>query len=153
MIVNPSESQISDYEQRARFHLTLELKLKEKAKEPAITRDGHHIPVLGNLEFKEEVKTVMEHRHEGVGLYRTEFLYLNRDEIPTEEDHFEAYRAVVETVAPYMTVIRTLDLGGDKLYSNLGALKKETNPAMGLGGSPGLPQGDRDFQDPSCGAF
>jgi len=110
----------------------MELKLKEKSKEPAITRDGHHIPVLGNLEFKEEVKTVMEHGAEGIGLYRTEFLYINRDEIPTEEDHFEAYKAVVETVAPYMTVIRTLDLGGDKLYSHLGTLKKETNPAMGL---------------------
>lgn len=132
VIVNPSESQIADYEQRGRSHLSMELKLKEKAKEPAITRDGHHIPVLGNLEFKEEVKTVMEHGAEGIGLYRTEFLYINRDEIPSEEDHFEAYKTVVETVAPYTTVIRTLDLGGDKLYAHLGALKKETNPAMGL---------------------
>lgn len=132
IIVNPSPSQIADYEQRARSHLTLELKLKEKAKLPAVTMDGVHIPVLGNLEFKEEVKTVIEHGAEGIGLYRTEFLYLNRDEIPSEEEHFEAYREVVETVAPHMTVIRTLDLGGDKFYAQLGELKKEANPAMGL---------------------
>jgi phosphotransferase system enzyme I (PtsI) len=132
VIVNPSESQIADYEQRARSHLNLELKLQEKAMDPAVTQDGHPVPVMGNLEFKEEVKTVLEHGAEGIGLYRTEFLYLNRDDIPSEEDHFEAYKTVVESVSPYITVIRTLDLGGDKLYAHLGELKKETNPAMGL---------------------
>jgi phosphotransferase system enzyme I (PtsI) len=132
VIINPTERQISDYEQRAKSHVTLELKLKEKAKEPAITRDGIKVTVLGNLEFKEEVRTVLEHGAEGIGLYRTEFLYINRDGIPTEEEHFQAYREVVETVSPYKTVIRTLDLGGDKLYAQLGDIKKETNPAMGL---------------------
>jgi phosphoenolpyruvate-protein phosphotransferase (PTS system enzyme I) len=132
VIVNPTETQISDYEQRARSHLTLELKLQEKAKDPAITLDGNRIPVLGNLEFKEEVKTVLDHGAEGIGLYRTEFLYINREVIPTEEEHFQAYKAVVETVSPYQTIIRTLDLGGDKFYSHLGDIKKETNPAMGL---------------------
>ncbi len=132
VIVNPSENQIADYEQRAKSHLTLELKLKEKAKEPAVTLDGTKISVLGNLEFREEVKTVLDHGAEGIGLYRTEFLYINREIIPTEEEHFQAYKAVVETVSPFQTVIRTLDLGGDKLNSNLGDIKKETNPAMGL---------------------
>jgi phosphotransferase system enzyme I (PtsI) len=132
VIVNPTENQIIDYEHRARSHMSLELKLKEKAKEPAITIDGTKILVLGNLEFKEEVRTVLEHGAEGIGLYRTEFLYISRDTIPTEEEHFQAYKAVVETVSPYKTVIRTLDLGGDKLYSQMGDMKKETNPAMGL---------------------
>ena len=132
VIVNPTENQISDYEQRARSHLTLELKLQEKAKDPAITLDGVRVSVLGNLEFKEEVKTVLDHGAEGIGLYRTEFLYINREIIPTEEEHFQAYKAVVETVSPYQTIIRTLDLGGDKFYSHLGDIKKETNPAMGL---------------------
>jgi len=131
-IVNPTENQISDYEQRAKSHLTLELKLKEKAREPAVTIDGTKISVLGNLEFREEVKTVLDHGAEGIGLYRTEFLYINREIIPTEEEHFQAYKAVVETVSPFPTTIRTLDLGGDKLNSNLGDMKKETNPAMGL---------------------
>ncbi len=132
VIVNPTDNQISDYQQRARSHLTLEMKLQEKAKEPAITLDGTRVSVLGNLEFKEEVKTVLDHGAEGIGLYRTEFLYINREIIPTEEEHFQAYKAVVETVSPYQTIIRTLDLGGDKLNSHLGDIKKETNPAMGL---------------------
>lgn len=132
VIVNPSESQVSEYEQRARSYLSLELKLKEKAKSPAITKDGKYVKIKGNLEFKEEVKTVLDHGAEGIGLYRTEFLYLNRNRIPSEEDHFDAYKAVVEAVSPYNTVIRTLDLGGDKFYSSLGELKNEMNPVMGL---------------------
>ena len=132
VIVNPSESQVSEYEQRARSYLTLELQLKEKAKMPAITLDGKYVKVKGNLEFKEEVRTVLDHGAEGIGLYRTEFLYINRNRIPLEDEHFEAYRAVVEAVSPYNTVIRTLDLGGDKFYSSLGELKNEMNPVMGL---------------------
>ena len=132
VIVNPSDSQISDYEHRARSYLSFELKLKEKSKLPAITKDGKYVKVKGNLEFREEVKTVLDHGAEGIGLYRTEFLYLNRNDIPREEDHFEAYKAVVESVSPYNTVIRTLDLGGDKFYSSLGELKNEMNPVMGL---------------------
>ena len=132
VIVNPSESQIREYQNRARSFLSLEIKLKEKAKEPAITKDGKYIKVKGNLEFKEEVKTVLDHGAEGIGLYRTEFLYLNRRDIPTEEDHFEAYKAVVETVSPYNTIIRTLDLGGDKFYPTSSRLINERNPVMGL---------------------
>jgi phosphotransferase system enzyme I (PtsI) len=132
VIVNPSESQIREYQNRERSFLSLEIKLKEKAKEPAITKDGKYIKVKGNLEFKEEVKTVLDHGAEGIGLYRTEFLYLNRSEIPTEEDHFEAYKAVVETVSPYNTIIRTLDLGGDKFYPTSSRSINERNPVMGL---------------------
>jgi phosphotransferase system enzyme I (PtsI) len=132
LIVNPSESQILDYQNRARSYLSMEIKLKEKAREPAVTRDGRRISVKGNLEFKEEVKTVLDHGAEGIGLYRTEFLYLVRKDIPTEEDHFEAYRSVVEAVSPYNTVIRTLDLGGDKFYSALNMIFNERNPVMGL---------------------
>ena len=132
VIVNPSESQLHEYQIRARSYLSLELKLKEKAKEPAITKDGKYIKVKGNLEFKEEVKTVLDHGAEGIGLYRTEFLYLIRKEIPTEEDHFEAYKTVVETVSPFNTIIRTLDLGGDKFYSGLSRVINERNPVMGL---------------------
>jgi phosphotransferase system enzyme I (PtsI) len=132
VIVYPSDSQISDYEHRAKSYLSLELKLKEKSKLPAITKDGKYVKVKGNLEFKEEVRTVLDHGAEGIGLYRTEFLYLNREDIPLEEDHFEAYKAVVEAVSPYNTVIRTLDLGGDKFYSSLGELRNEMNPVMGL---------------------
>lgn len=132
VIVNPSENQILEYEHRARSFLSLELKLKEKAKSPAVTRDGKYVKVKGNLEFKDEVRTVLDHGAEGIGLYRTEFFYLNRNHVPSEEDHYQAYKAVVEAVSPYNTVIRTLDLGGDKFYSSLGQLRNEMNPVMGL---------------------
>jgi len=132
VIVNPSENQIQEYKHRANSFISLELKLKEKAKSPAVTKDGKYVKVKGNLEFKDEVKTVLDHGAEGIGLYRTEFLYLNRNRIPSEEDHFQAYKAVVEAVSPYNTVIRTLDLGGDKFYSSLGQLRSEMNPVMGL---------------------
>ncbi len=132
VIVNPSENQVLEYEHRERSFITLELKLKEKAKSPAVTRDGKYVKVKGNLEFKDEVKTVLDHGAEGIGLYRTEFLYLNRNHVPSEEDHYQAYKAVVEAVSPYNTVIRTLDLGGDKFYSSLGKLRNEMNPVMGL---------------------
>lgn len=132
VIVNPSESQVEDYRHRAESYITYELKIKERANEPAVTLDGYHVSVEGNLEFKEEVHSVLEHGAEGIGLYRTEFIYLNRDDIPTEDDHFEAYKTVVEAVTPYNTIIRTLDLGGDKFYSVMGNLQKEMNPAMGL---------------------
>ncbi len=132
LIINPTENQIEEYRQRARSYLSMELKLKEKAKYPAVTRDGLHVVVSGNLELKNEVKTVIDHGAEGIGLYRTEFLYLNREDVPSEEDHFKAYKDVVETVSPYNTVIRTLDLGGDKLFSSLGEIKEEINPVMGL---------------------
>lgn len=132
VIVNPSETQVSEYEHRARSYVTFELKLKEKASSPAITKDGHRIKVEGNLEFKAEIKTVIDHGAEGIGLYRTEFLYLNRKDIPTQQEHFEAYHTVVKAMAPHNTIIRTLDLGGDKFYSSLGDLTMEMNPAMGL---------------------
>jgi len=133
LIINPTANQIAEYEQRAKSYQSMELKLREKAKQPAVTKDGLHMVISGNLEFQNEIKTVLAHGAEGIGLYRTEFLYLNRDRVPSEEDHFQAYKTVVETVSPYNTVIRTLDLGGDKLFSSLGQeLKEEINPAMGL---------------------
>ncbi len=132
LIVNPSDEQIEDYIQRAKSYQSMELKLKEKARHPAITKDGLHVVVSGNLELKNEVSSVLEHGAEGIGLYRTEFLFLNREDMPSEDEHFEAYKSVVETVSPYNTVIRTLDLGGDKLFSSLTDLREEINPVMGL---------------------
>jgi len=79
----------------------------------------------------EEIPSVRDHGAEGIGLYRTEYLYLNRKELPTEEEHFQSYKTVVEGTAPHPAVIRTLDIGGDKFISHLD-LAEEMNPAMGL---------------------
>jgi len=98
---------------------------------PAETLDGYRVRVTANIEFPDELPAVRAHGAEGVGLYRTEFLYLNRPDLPTEEEHFAVYRAVAAEMHPRPTVIRTLDFGGDKLASAV-QLAAEENPSLGL---------------------
>jgi len=98
---------------------------------PAETQDGYRVRVTANIEFPEELPAVRDHGAEGVGLYRTEFLYLNRPDLPSEEEHFAVYRAVAAEMHPRPTVIRTLDFGGDKLASAI-QLAAEENPSLGL---------------------
>ena len=95
------------------------------------TRDGRHIVLSANIELPTEVDTVVENGAEGIGLYRTEFLYLNRPTLPTEEEQYETYRQVAEKVAPHPLIIRTFDLGGDKIALGMDA-DDEQNPFMGL---------------------
>ncbi len=97
---------------------------------PARTLDGFQVHMLANIEFPEEVPSVLAHGGEGVGLYRTEFLYLNREELPSEEEHFRAYSSILERMQGRPVTIRTLDLGGDKLP--IGHRSHEPNPALGL---------------------
>src|SRR5215212_5254673 len=94
------------------------------------TRDGRHIVLSANIELPSEADSVAENGAEGIGLYRTEFLYLNRPTLPTEEEQYETYRMVAERVAPHPLIIRTFDLGGDKI-AEMGA-DDEQNPFMGL---------------------
>ncbi len=97
---------------------------------PAETLDGRRVQLLANIEFPEEVPSVLAHGGEGVGLYRTEFLYLNREELPSEEEHYRAYTTILERMQGLPVTIRTLDLGGDKLP--IGHRSHEPNPALGL---------------------
>jgi len=97
---------------------------------PATTRDGRRITLSANIEFPAEVQMVVESGAEGVGLYRTEFIYMNRSDLPSEEEQFEAYKAVVEGLSPHPTIIRTMDLGGDKFISHLD-IPFEFNPFLG----------------------
>src|SRR3990170_6202116 len=87
--------------------------------------------IFGRKVFPIEIPSIRDHGAEGIGLYRTEFLYLNRKDFPTEDEHFKVYKDVVERVSPHPTIIRTLDIGGDKFLSQMG-LSPEMNPAMGL---------------------
>lgn len=100
---------------------------------PAETRDGVEIRMLANVDKPEEIPDALHYGAEGVGLYRTEFLFMNRTDVPTEAEQFEAYRVIVEAVAPHEAVIRTLDLGADKIPSRL-FVSAEPNPALGLRG-------------------
>ena len=95
------------------------------------TRDGRHIVLSANIELPNDVDSVLDNGAEGIGLYRTEFLYLNRATLPTEEEQYETYRKVAETVAPHPLIIRTFDLGGDKIALGMAA-DDEQNPFMGL---------------------
>ncbi len=131
VIVNPEPEIVRRYEVKKRHHEeTREISLKD-ALLPAITRDGHHVEIGGNIEFIEEIPSVISHGADGIGLYRTEFIYINREQLPSEEDHFSIYRRVVETEKLNWSTIRTFDLGGDKFLSDP-KLAKEMNPQMGL---------------------
>ena len=97
---------------------------------PAVTTDGHAVTVSANIEFPEEVVSAVEHGAEGVGLYRTEFLYLRTQRMPSEEDHFEAYQKALLALGGRTIVIRTFDLGADKVWREDG-LPRERNPFLG----------------------
>ncbi len=131
VIVNPEPEIVRRYEVKKRHHEeTREISLKD-ALLPAVTRDGRHVEIGGNIEFIEEIPSVISHGADGIGLYRTEFIYINREQMPSEEDHYSIYRRVVETEKLNWSTIRTFDLGGDKFLSDP-KLAKEMNPQMGL---------------------
>ena len=131
VVVNPSPEIIQEYMDRNRTRQKIERDLFQYRDLPAETLDGYRVNLLANIELVEEIPSVRDHGAEGIGLYRTEYLYLNRKELPTEEEHFQSYKTVVEGTAPHPAVIRTLDIGGDKFISHLD-LAEEMNPAMGL---------------------
>src|SRR5204863_6973627 len=101
--------------------------------QPAVTRDGHRVDLGANIELPNDVDEVLAVGADGVGLFRTEFFYLDRAELPSEEEQFLAYRAVAERLAPRPVIFRTMDLGGDKVASYLGTTH-ETNPFLGYRG-------------------
>jgi phosphotransferase system enzyme I (PtsI) len=131
VVVNPSPEIIQEYLDRHRTRQRIELELFQYRDLPAETLDGYRINILANIELVDEIPSVLEHGAEGIGLYRTEYLYLNRKDLPSEEEHFQAYKTVAQAISPHPAVIRTLDIGGDKFMSHLD-LAEEMNPAMGL---------------------
>jgi len=131
VIVNPDEQTIRQYEEYSKEFTELEHKLDAIRQKPAVTRDGIEITLLGNIEFPNEAEVVLEKGGAGIGLYRTEFLYLNTEQEPTEQDHYEAYAKTVRVFADKPVVIRTLDLGADK-YTQSKRFAPEPNPFLGL---------------------
>ena len=131
VIINPSQKVIKEYQKKKGQYSDYERLLHHYRKLPAEMQDGRRIRLMGNIEMADEIPSIRDHGAEGIGLYRTEFLYLNRKDFPTEDEHFKVYKDVVERVSPHPTIIRTLDIGGDKFLSQMG-LSPEMNPAMGL---------------------
>ncbi len=105
--------------------------LKQLRETTSITRDGRHIVLSANIELPEDVDAVVANGAEGIGLYRTEFLYLNRETLPSEDEQYETYRKVAERVRPNPLIIRTFDLGGDKLAAGAVDTGDELNPFLG----------------------
>jgi phosphotransferase system enzyme I (PtsI) len=132
VILNPDEETREHYVQTRKTFRTFESQLAQLRELPAETRDGTRVLLLGNIEFPHEARECVERGADGVGLYRTEFLYLNRQTDPTEAEHLEAYLQVLKALEGRPVVIRTLDLGADKFSGLAEPEREERNPFLGL---------------------
>ncbi len=130
LIVNPSDQTLWEYGELEVKKGEVEEKLTELRETISTTVDGLHVILSANIELPDEVEYVKKSGAEGIGLYRTEFFYLNKSELPGEEEQYENYRRVAEQILPHSVIIRTLDLGGDKFMSALD-LPEELNPFLG----------------------
>lgn len=130
-ILDPDEATLAQYQRRQEGFREARAALIQFAGKPTRMKDGHTVALYGNIGNPEHAEQVMEATGEGVGLFRTEFLFMDRESLPTEEEQFEVYRRAVEIMDGREVIIRTLDVGGDKDISYLG-LEKEENPFLGF---------------------
>lgn len=130
VILNPTDATLFEYGQVMRNQVSLEEKLKDIQGKPAVTLDGQRVTLSANVEHPNDADEVRASGAEGVGLFRTEYLFINRTTLPTEEEQYEAYRNMAAALKPHPVVIRTMDLGGDKYLSHL-KLPAEMNPFLG----------------------
>ena len=133
VIIHPTEKTLVNYEERRYRYEQRRAQISRSSRLPAETKDGSKMTIMGNIELPEEIVSVLNYGGEGVGLYRTEFQYMNRSSFPGEQELFERYQDVVEVMAPKPVTIRTLDINGDKAVSNRFQCH-ETNPDLGLRG-------------------
>jgi phosphotransferase system enzyme I (PtsI) len=131
VVINPTEEVSKSFLERKRRIRSMDREILKYASLPAETRDGVRVRLQANIEMVEEISSAQMHGAEGIGLYRTEILYLNRKDLPTEEEHFQTYRRLVEKIYPATATIRTLDIGGDKFLPDY-SKNNELNPALGL---------------------
>ncbi|HAR5659235.1 TPA: phosphoenolpyruvate--protein phosphotransferase [Staphylococcus pseudintermedius] len=130
VIVNPSDDEIKAYQHKRESFFADREALKQLRDEPSKTLDGHEVELAANIGTPNDLEGVHNNGAEGIGLYRTEFLYMGRDNMPTEDEQFEAYKKVLESMEGKRVVVRTLDIGGDKELPYLN-LPEEMNPFLG----------------------
>jgi len=130
LIVNPTGSTIKKYEDKRSIYEDYEHKLEELKDLEAVTLDGRVIQLNANIEVPEDIVSVLSHGAQGIGLYRTEYNYMNREDIPTEDDLFNLYKQVIDEMKGLPVVFRTMDIGGDKFLCHLN-LPVEMNPFLG----------------------
>ena len=131
VVVNPDDELLRHYREKQEDYIRYRLDVIQYSNLPAETQDGFRFKIKANIEFLEEISSVISNGAEGIGLYRTEVMYLTHKELPIEEELFLAYKEVVERMSPFPTTIRTLDIGGDKFLSSV-SQDDESNPALGL---------------------
>ena len=130
-IIRPTDATIERYRvERKREEEARETLLQAESERASVTIDGHEIPVMANVELPVEISHAVKSRAQGVGLFRTEYLFIERRTLPTEDEQFESYSQVAEAMKPNPVILRTLDLGGDKLASHL-QFDEEINPQLG----------------------
>ncbi len=133
VLVNPDEQTVQNSLVEQRKFREFDSSLNVFKDLPAVTLDDHYVDLAGNIEIPEEINSILEHGANGIGLYRTEYLYIRKKEMPSEDEQYESYRDAVETVAPAPVIVRTLDLGGDKFASYL-EFADDVGSIMGLRG-------------------
>ena len=131
VFVHPTDQSIRDARQRSEQHLAFARRLLSARHKPAVTADGVALALKANVELPAEAILAVDHGAQGIGLYRTEFLYIDRTTQPGEDEQYEVYRAIVEAVSPQAVTLRTFDIGGDKFASTF-QMPAEMNPALGL---------------------
>ncbi|MFD5018583.1 phosphoenolpyruvate--protein phosphotransferase [Paenibacillus sp. NPDC058367] len=131
VLINPSEAEVAEYVSKQEAYDLQIAEWKKLRDKPTISADGKHVELAANIGTPNDVNGVIENGGEGVGLYRTEFLYMGRDKLPSEEIQYNAYRTVLENMKGKPVVVRTLDIGGDKELPYLD-LPKEMNPFLGF---------------------
>jgi len=130
VIIDPDEETLNNYRQKLEKLRGIAERFLSVKDLPAVTTDGRVVMINANIEFPDEVSSVKLHGSEGIGLYRTEFFYMNRKDSPTEEEHYQAYKYVAQAMNPHSVVIRTLDIGGDKFLSQF-KIPYEMQPFLG----------------------
>ncbi|MEP7071161.1 MAG: phosphoenolpyruvate--protein phosphotransferase [Verrucomicrobiota bacterium] len=130
LIVNPRPETLVHYGEIESRQAEVTHELERLRDQSATTKDGHHVILSANIELPDDIANVAAQGAEGIGLYRTEFLYLDRDSLPGEDEQFETYRRVAEAVRPHPLIIRTFDLGGDKIAGGID-VSDELNPFLG----------------------
>ncbi len=130
LVVNPTDQTLFEYGQLILRQATLQQRLHDLLREPAVTLDGHRVMLNANIEQAADTEQVKANGADGVGLFRTEYLFLNREHLPGEEQQYQDYRAAAAALKPLPVVIRTLDLGGDKFLAHM-QLPTELNPFLG----------------------
>lgn len=130
VIVNPTEEERAAYQAKRDAFLQEKKDLEQYIGQPTVTKDGVHVELVANIGTPDDVEKVLQYDGEGVGLFRTEFLFMDRNAMPTEEEQFEAYKKVASALNGKPVIIRTLDIGGDKEIPYMG-LAKDENPFLG----------------------